>query len=95
MTCDALPCVISPVHLEDPTLLEIAELLDAEGPNQKYTVMLVSRDGDAVDVADFVQMCNEDSYESVSCSPVQVSESHQQIGVSASKVGCVLCSAQL
>lgn len=24
-----------------------------------------SRDGDAVDVADFVQMCNEDSYESV------------------------------
>lgn len=41
MTCDALPCVISPVHLEDPTLLEIAELLDAEGPNQKYTVMLV------------------------------------------------------
>ena len=41
LVCDGLPCVTSPVHLEDPTLLEIAELLDAEGPNQKYTVMLV------------------------------------------------------
>ena len=33
--------LVPPVRLEDPTLLEIAELLDAEGTDHKYTVMLV------------------------------------------------------
>lgn len=72
------------VHLEDPTLLEIAELLEEKGADHKYTVMLL-RDGDALDVSEFVQMYNEDSCESVSCSPVQVSESRQAVNVTASK----------
>ncbi len=49
------PCVCS-VHLdlEDPTLLEIAELLDSQA-GDKYTLMLL-RNGDDLDHASFVQV---------------------------------------
>lgn len=53
------------LDLEDPTLLEIAEILDSQG-GDKYTVMLV-RNAEDVDNASFVQvqMLNEDGRESV------------------------------
>lgn len=42
------------LDLEDPTLLEIAELLDSQG-GDKYTLMLL-RNGDDLDHASFVQV---------------------------------------
>lgn len=42
------------VDLEDPTLLEIAELLDSQA-GDKYTLMLL-RNGDDLDHASFVQV---------------------------------------
>ena len=110
------------LDLEDPTLLEIAEILDSQA-GDKYTVMLV-RNAEDVDNASFVhvQMLNEDGRESVryvcvcvfvcdvipcladggrletclfvsvlslyvcSCSPLQVSDSHQRMSVVSSKV---------
>ena len=49
------------LDLEDPTLLEIAELLDSQG-RDKYTLMVL-RNGDDLDHASFVQvqMLEEDS----------------------------------
>ena len=53
------------LDLEDPTLLEIAEILDSQA-GDKYTVMLV-RNTEDMDNASFVhvQMLNEDGRESV------------------------------
>lgn len=58
-------CPTVQLDLEDPTLLEIAEILDSQA-GDKYTVMLV-RNGEDVDNASFVhvQMFNEDGHESV------------------------------
>ncbi len=46
--------IIVHLDLEDPTLLEIAELLDSQG-GDKYTLMLL-RNGDDLDNASFVQV---------------------------------------
>lgn len=53
------------LDLEDPTLLEIAEILDSQA-GDKYTVMLV-RNTEDMDNASFVhvQMLNEDGRESI------------------------------
>ena len=73
-------CPTVQLDLEDPTLLEIAEILDSQA-GDKYTVMLV-RNGEDVDNASFVhvQMFNEDGHESVryvcSCTFVHVTGCH-------------------
>ncbi len=48
------PFVLVHLDLEDPTLLEIAELLDSQA-GDKYTLMLL-RNGDDLDNASFVQV---------------------------------------
>ena len=47
-------CTSVHLDLEDPTLLEIAELLDSQA-GDKYTLMLL-RNGDDLDHASFVQV---------------------------------------
>ena len=55
------------LDLEDPTFLEIAELLDSQG-GDKYTLMLL-RNGDDLDHASFVQfqMFEEESMDALRC----------------------------
>ena len=60
-----LPHLTVQLDLEDPALLEIAEILDSQA-GDKYTVMLV-RNTEDMDNASFVhiQMLNKDSRESI------------------------------
>lgn len=73
------------LDLEDPTFLEIAELLDSQG-GDKYTLMLL-RNGDDLDHASFVQfqMFEEESMDALRLSPIQLREPGQRLGVGASK----------
>jgi AN1-type zinc finger and ubiquitin domain-containing protein 1 len=64
------------VQLEDPTLLEIAEVLEDQDFDHKYTVMLL-RDGDTLDMADFVQVVADESPGHVSPLP-QTTSSEQE-----------------
>ncbi|CAI8058026.1 AN1-type zinc finger protein 4, partial [Geodia barretti] len=48
------------VQLEDPTLLEIAEVLEAQDSDHKYTVMLLTEE-DALEMAEFVDVVAEES----------------------------------
>lgn len=73
------------LDLEDPALLEIAELLDSQA-GEKYTLMLL-RNGDDLDHASFVQVQMLEEDDAMRLSPIHVTEP-QHLSMTSNKATC-------